>query len=63
MQAAEDVRLVLCEECHSEGRELTNDGSPYDQDWGPCLHCAGTGVAIIDVEPITMQDLDKFTAQ
>ena len=53
-----NYRLVRCEACGSEGRILTNDGGPYDQDWGECPYCEGTGGEVIKVEPIEMSDLD-----
>lgn len=50
--------MVLCEACQSEGRLLTSDGGPYDTDHGPCPYCEATGYALVECEPITMEDLD-----
>jgi hypothetical protein len=49
--------LVLCEACGSEGRLLTSDGGPYDTDNGPCPYCSGTGLALVESEPVTLEDL------
>jgi len=52
-----DIRFVLCETCNSEGRVLRSNGGPDDIDCGECPTCNGVGQVIIDVEPITMDDL------
>ena len=57
-----DVRIVPCDACGTEGRIYrTRSGHPNDPDWidlGPCDVCAGTGGMMIEVEPITLEDLD-----
>jgi hypothetical protein len=54
-----DHRIVLCEVCGSEGRILTgHPNDPYPRDGGPCPACEGTGLEVIEVEPITEEDLD-----
>lgn len=51
--------MVLCEACSSEGRLLTANGNdPYSTDHGPCPHCEGTGTALVECEPIKLDDLD-----
>lgn len=50
-----DVRIVGCEACGSEGRILRGDG-PYPTDYGPCPECSGTGVVEIDVEPVAPEE-------
>lgn len=56
-----NARVVLCETCGSEGRLLTNDGGPYDTDWGPCPWCESTGGEVIETQPITLEDFpDAF---
>ena len=52
-----DVRIVRCEACGSEGRIYHGDGS-HRLDWvEPCPYCQGTGGEMIEVEPITLDDL------
>lgn len=62
-----DPRIVLCEACGSEGRIYRaalrrgppwDDGAPCEDDCGPCPCCDGTGLAVIETEPIEMEDLD-----
>jgi hypothetical protein len=52
-----DFRLVTCECCQGEGRHLTCDGGPYEEDHGECCVCEGTGRALVEVDPIEMEDL------
>lgn len=53
-----DVRVILCEACGSEGRILTSNGGPYDNDYGECKVCDGRGFYFIETQPIEMDDLD-----
>lgn len=54
-----DVRIVLCERCRSEGRLYCGHANdPNPRDCGPCPACEGTGGELIEVEPIEMEDLD-----
>lgn len=53
-----NVRFINCDACGTEGRMLTNDGGPYDVDHGPCPVCNGECVVEIEVEPVTLEDLD-----
>lgn len=59
----EDVRFVLCEACGSEGRIYSESrprwGEPTTIDHGPCGCCEGTGIACVEVEPVTLEDLDQ----
>lgn len=53
-----DFRLVLCEHCGSEGRIYSgHPNDPYPRDEGPCSVCEGTGMELVEVEPITLEDL------
>jgi hypothetical protein len=56
-----DFRIVPCEWCGTEGRLYrTASGHPNDPDTidiGPCSACEGTGGEIVEVEPITMEEL------
>ena len=52
------TRFINCEACGTEGRLLTNDGGPDDVDHGPCPACNGARVVEIEVEPVTLEDLD-----
>lgn len=60
-RAPADYRIVSCDACGSEGRILQSASGhandPYDRDCGPCPCCKGTGSEIIEVEPITLEDL------
>lgn len=50
-------RIVLCEACGSEGRVLTgHPNDPHPHDAGPCPHCNGAGLAVIETEPVTEID-------
>lgn len=53
-----DVRpvLVLCEVCQSEGRILRSNGGPDDIDHGECPECKGSGFALVDSEPMSLED-------
>lgn len=57
---AKDVRLMPCEACGSEGRILRSASGrandPYDRDCGPCPECNGTGMALVEVEPIVPEE-------
>jgi hypothetical protein len=52
--------LVLCEVCQSEGRLLTSNGGPDDVDNGPCPACDATGLALVESEAITLDDLTEL---
>lgn len=54
--------LVLCECCGSEGRILTSNGGPYDTDNGECPVCKGDGLALVESEAVTQEDLDQMDA-
>lgn len=54
----DDFRAITCECCGGEGRDLRSDGGPDDIDNGECFACEGTGTALIEVEPIEMEDID-----
>lgn len=67
MSAFDDVRLVPCEACDGEGRDIRT-GWVYEPgcghahkgevDRGPCPECNGAGAVEIQVEQIEMTDLD-----
>lgn len=51
--------LVLCEACGSEGRILTAHGNdPHSTDNGECSVCKGTGLALVECDPVTLEDLE-----
>ena len=52
-----DFRMVTCECCQGEGRYYTCDGGPYEEDHGECGAGDGTGLALIEVDLIEMEDL------
>lgn len=52
--------LVLCDNCQSEGRILTCDGGPDEEDHGCCPICEGNGQLLVDGEPIDMDDLESM---
>lgn len=53
--------LVLCEACGSEGRLLTARGNDPDYtDNGKCPYCDGTGLALVESEPIALEDLEEL---
>lgn len=60
MSTADDnLRIMLCPTCGSEGRILTARGNdPYPTDHGECPECEGGGLVLVEVEPIDMQDLE-----
>lgn len=51
--------LVLCEVCQSEGRILTSNGGPDEIDNGQCPACEGTGLALVESETATLEDLEE----
>ena len=56
MQAPE-VRTVLCEVCGSEGR-IYRGLHEDERDCGECPACKGDGLAEVEVEPVTLDDLE-----
>ncbi|BCH33172.1 hypothetical protein MesoLjLc_51020 [Mesorhizobium sp. L-8-10] len=69
---SENARIILCEACGSEGYERYT-ATVYEHGCGfghedvfldysrPCRFCEGTGGAIIETEPITLEDLVEMT--
>lgn len=57
-----DPRIVPCEYCHSEGRDLRGNG-PEPIDYGPCIVCEGSGGEIVETQPIEFEDLDAMEAK
>lgn len=65
-----DPILVLCETCGSEGRIIVRCmayepgcATPHhhgERDEGECPDCEGTGYALIEGEPITLEDLEEY---
>lgn len=61
----DDVRIVPCEACGTEGRIIRQSlyhssahvGAPDEVDHGECPYCEGTGGELIEVEPIELEDL------
>lgn len=59
----DDIRIVLCEACGSEGRIYHGDGS-HRMDWVElCPYCEGTGGEMIEVEPIDLEDIEEFICE
>jgi hypothetical protein len=55
-------RIVPCEHCGTEGRIYSGySNDPHPKDEGPCPACEGTGGEIVEVEPITLDDLSRCT--
>jgi len=59
-----EYRIVLCESCGGEGRLIRCAGVEIgygyiERDEGPCPACEGTGLEVIAVEPITLDDLTE----
>lgn len=49
--------LVLCEACGGEGRILTANGNdPDSTDHGECPCCDGTGMELVESQPMTEDD-------
>lgn len=53
------TRFINCEVCQTEGRILRNSGGPDDVDYGICPACNGHREIEIEVEPITIFDLEN----
>lgn len=50
-------RLVLCDHCGSEGRLYHgHPNDPNPRDVGPCPVCEGTGMMLVETEPLTMEE-------
>jgi hypothetical protein len=59
--SSDDVRLKPCEHCQSEGRiirAVSRHGGlePKEEDCGECPVCKGTGMEMIEVESIDLDD-------
>jgi hypothetical protein len=60
--SSDDVRLKPCEHCQSEGRIIRAVSrhwglEPKEEDCGECPVCKGTGIELIEVESIDLDDL------
>jgi hypothetical protein len=60
--SSDDVRLKPCEHCQSEGRIIRSVSrhwglEPKEEDCGECPVCKGTGMEMIEVESIDLDDL------
>jgi Zn finger protein HypA/HybF involved in hydrogenase expression len=51
------ARIILCETCGSEGRIIRGQYED-ERDCGPCPACDGTGLEVVETEPIQMTDID-----
>lgn len=49
--------LQLCECCQSEGRIYRSNGGPDEIDCGECPICEGTGMALVETEPVTEEEI------
>ncbi len=63
------TRLIPCEHCDGTGRDWREtgefsrfDGSMIGVDCGPCPVCNGSLVEAIEVEAITLEDLEAAHA-
>ncbi len=61
-----NLRTIACTNCDGEGRitRFTGEfcretGAAIERDYGKCPVCNGTGMEEIEVEPITLEDLDQ----
>lgn len=54
-----NVRIVCCENCGSEGRVYIGQYED-ERDNGECPVCEGTGGEIVEVEPITEDDIENL---
>jgi len=55
------TRFINCEVCQTEGRILTSDGGPYEIDNGICPACNGECVVEVEVQAVTLEDLEEMT--
>lgn len=53
------TRFINCEVCQTEGRILRNSGGPDDTDYGVCPACNGKREIEIEVELVTLWDLEN----
>jgi excinuclease UvrABC ATPase subunit len=54
-----DYRIIICEACDGEGSKYVRQHED-DRYVGPCEVCEGTGYAVIEVEPIALEDLERM---
>lgn len=52
------TRFINCEACQTEGRILTCDGGPDEVDHGVCPTCKGERMVEVEVQSITLEDLE-----
>jgi Zn finger protein HypA/HybF involved in hydrogenase expression len=52
-----DPRIILCENCQSEGR-IYRGQFEDERDCGECPVCDGTGSVVIETESIEIDDLE-----
>jgi len=56
--ADDNLRIVLCSCCGSEGRLIYAYGNdPDNERYEECPECEGACVVLVEVEPIELEDL------
>lgn len=66
MTDAEDFRLKPCEHCQSEGRIIRTVSrhwglEPREEDCGECPVCEGTGMELVETEPLDELDVEYMS--
>ncbi len=60
MTVDDNLRIMLCPCCGSEGVLIRARGNdPDHESYEECPECEGACVVLTEVEPITMEDLEK----
>lgn len=54
-----DYRWINCEVCQTEGRILRSNGGPDEIDYGVCPACNGKREILVEVEAVTIYDLEN----
>lgn len=55
----DNLRIMLCPTCGSEGVLIFARGNdPDNERYEECPECEGSGDVLVEVEPITMEDLE-----
>lgn len=54
----DNIRIIECPHCEGERRIYIEDWDSYDS--YECSECNGTGGVEIEVEPVTLEDLERI---